>query len=95
MARAIEVCYDNGRIDREFLSKSAKRIYIARNFAELGALIARAEQDDFAPRIRAFRDEIVYHVGNSAQILADKIDAVLGWGGGECCISRNDTIAND
>ncbi|MDE7172718.1 MAG: CDP-glycerol glycerophosphotransferase family protein, partial [Helicobacter sp.] len=51
---------------------------IARNFAELGALIARAEQNDFAPRIRAFRDEIVYHVGNSAQILADKIDAILG-----------------
>ena len=51
---------------------------IARNFAELGALIARAGQDDFAPRMRAFRDEVVYHVGNSAQILADKIDAILG-----------------
>lgn len=51
---------------------------VARNFAELGALIARAGQGDFAPRIRAFRDEVVYHVGRSAQILAEKIDEILG-----------------
>ena len=51
---------------------------IARNFAELGTLIAQAKQGDLVPRIRAFRDDIVYNVGNSAQILAEKIDAILG-----------------
>ncbi|MBD5167604.1 MAG: hypothetical protein HDT11_01730 [Helicobacter sp.] len=61
------------------IAENAHRIGgVARNFTELGALIARAGQDDFAPRMRAFRDEVVYHVGNSAQILADKIDAILG-----------------
>lgn len=60
------------------IAKNAYQIGgIARNFAELGALIARAGQGDFAPHIRTFRDEIVYHVGNSAQILADRIDEIL------------------